>query len=294
MLSLTNWTCWGVALSLVLTLSACDVNQLFQQPTLPSGSAVHLTLGNPSKATTEVTNADNYLMLKPQYALSYNNTKKIPNWVSWQLNQSWLGSSPRRNDFRPDDTLPTNWYRVRPSDYTNSGYDKGHMAPSADRTKTPEDNSATFLMTNMVPQAPDNNQGPWADLEDYCRDLVNQQGKELYIIAGATGSQKTIGTGKVTVPKKTWKVIVVLDQPGLGLRGITSQTRIIAIDMPNEQGIRNTDWKTYKVSVDELESKTGYDLLANISPSIQAVIEAKVDQDVKAPKPIPKTPTKAR
>ena len=294
MLFLTHWIRKVVPLALLLTLSACSLNQLAPNPTIaPTAKRDHLALGNPSNATNNVTNADNYLMIKPQYALSYNNSKKTPNWVSWQLNQSWLGNAPRQNNFRPDDTLPGNWYRVRPSDYTSSGYDKGHMAPSADRTQTVEDNSATFLMTNMVPQAPDNNQGPWADLEDYCRYLV-AQGKELYIIAGSEGTKGTIGTGKVTIPQKTWKVILVLDQPGSGIKGITSKTRVIAIEMPNEQGIRNTDWKKYKVSVRKIEANTGYNFFSNISPSIQAVLESKVDQDINVPKPIPKTPTPRR
>jgi len=250
--------------------------------TTPSAN-VHLTLGNPSRASN--TNPNNYLLQKPQYALSYNNSKRIPNWVSWQLNESWLGNARRQNNFRPDDTLPTGWDRVTPSDYTNSGYDKGHMTPSADclwhcplgnRTRTVEDNAATFLMTNMIPQAPDNNQGPWADLEDYCRELVNQ-GKELYIIAGSSVRKGTIKKGNVTVPRDTWKVIVVSDKPGLGVRGVSSRTRVIAVEMPNKQGIRNKDWRTYRTTVRKLEAATGYNFLSNVAASTQKVIENKLD-----------------
>jgi endonuclease G len=237
-------------------------------------TSVHLTLGNPSNASSS--DSSNYLMQKPQYVLSYNNTKGIPNWVSWQLNKSWLGSGPRQNNFRPDDTLPTTWYHVTPRDYTNSGYDKGHMTPSADRTKTVKDNAATFLMTNILPQAPDNNQGPWADLEDYCRDLVNH-GKELYIISGGYGINTTIANGKVTVPKNTWKVIVVLDGLRLGLSGVTNNTRVIAVIMPNSQGIRNTNWKTYRTTVRQIETATGYNLLSNVPVSVQKEIESRVD-----------------
>ncbi len=67
-------------------------------------------------------------MVKPQYALSYNRSKGTANWVSWQLNSSWLGHMDRQNDFRPDDTLPAGWERVTPSVYSRSGYDKGHIA----------------------------------------------------------------------------------------------------------------------------------------------------------------------
>ena len=240
-----------------------------------SSTSIHLILGNPSKATNSTSNADNYLMVKPQYALSYNQSKGTPNWVSWQLNRSWLGNAQRQNNFRPEPELPANWYHVSPSDYNNSGYDRWHMAPSADRTKNQADNSATFLMTNIVPQEPDNNQGPWADLEDYCRELVSQ-GKELYIIAGPFNKSKAIAEGKITVPTKTWKVIVVLD-PGRGISGVSANTRLIAVEMPNEPGIRNTDWRNYRVSVDKVEAATRYDFLSNVPTTIQKVIESQID-----------------
>lgn len=245
---------------------------------------VHLTMGNPSGATTSTSNSTNYLMEKSQYALSYNNNKRIANWVSWQLNKSWLGSTARQDDFRADTTLPSGWYQVTSSDYTGSGFDRGHMCPSADRTNTVTSNSATFLMTNMVPQAPDNNQGYWAQLENYARSLVNNQNKEVYIISGgygtggtgSNGSATTIAAGKVTVPARLWKILVVTD-PGTGVGGVNSNTRVIAIDTPNTQGNRTTSWGSYRTTVDAIESKTGYDFLSNVSSSIQSVVESRLD-----------------
>ncbi|HEY9643809.1 MAG TPA: DNA/RNA non-specific endonuclease, partial [Coleofasciculaceae cyanobacterium] len=213
-----------------------QVNRSFGNP--------NLVLGNPSAAIASADSADNYLITKPQYALSYNRDKGIPNWVSWQLNASWLGTLPRPA-FTADPLLPEGWYRVSPDDYTGSGFDRGHMIPAADRNRNPDDSKAVFLMTNIFPQAPDNNRGPWEELESDCRDWV-KKGKELYIIAGTAGSggtgekgkRDTIGRGKVAVPASTWKVIVVLDRPGLGLLDITPSTRVIAVNMPNQQGIK--------------------------------------------------------
>jgi endonuclease G len=248
-----------------------------------TGGSVHLTLGNPSNAVTSTSFPSNYLMIKPQYALSYNSTKGTPNWVSWQLNSSWLGSTPRQDTFRNDPSIPAGWYQVQATDFSGSGFDRGHMCPSADRTLTVDDNSATFFMTNMIPQAPDNNQGIWANLESYARTLVSQ-GKELYIISGpfgvggtgSVGTFNTIANGKVTVPNRTWKIIVV-NNPGAGAAGVTTSTRVIAVDIPNIQGIRTDDWHNYRVSVDSLEAKTGFDFLSNVSTSVQSVIEAQVD-----------------
>ncbi|MHC5915238.1 MAG: DNA/RNA non-specific endonuclease [Nostoc sp.] len=63
-------------------------------PTKPSIS-INLLLGNPSGAMALVGTPDNYLLVKPQYVVSYNNSKGTPNWVSWQLNKSWLGTTDR-------------------------------------------------------------------------------------------------------------------------------------------------------------------------------------------------------
>lgn len=267
----------GVASSLLLLIT-------FGYNTVSRGqssttTSVHLTMGNPSRATTNTSNSNNYLLVRPQYVLSYNNSKRIPNWVSWQLNKSWLGNTPRQNDFRPDDALPSGFRRVLPTEFRDSGFDRGHMTPSADRTASKRDNSATFLMTNMIPQAPDNNQGPWEKLESYCRELVVDQGKELYIISGGYGVQRTIAASKITVPERTWKVVVVSDRPGLGVSRITNSTRVIAVDMPNRQGIKDNSWSSFTTTVDNIEASTGYDLLSNAPTSIQNVIEARVDDE---------------
>ncbi|BAZ65764.1 MAG: DNA/RNA non-specific endonuclease [Pelatocladus maniniholoensis HA4357-MV3] len=270
---------------LISCASACLLAVLLATlPTpAPAQTSVHLTMGNPSNAGSS--SLSNYLLVKSQYATSHHCSRGIPNWVSWQLNSSWLGSAPRQDNFRADTTLPNGCYQVSSSDYTGSGFDRGHMTPSADRTNTIANNSATFLMTNIVPQAPDNNQGPWANLENYSRDLVIYEGKELYIISGGYGSggtgsnggASTISSGRVTVPDRVWKAILVLNQPGLGISGVTVNTRVIAVDMPNDQGIRYNDWRSYRVSVDTIEARTGYNLFSNVSDIIENTIEARVD-----------------
>jgi endonuclease G len=253
--------------------------------TTPAPASVHLNMGNPTGAVTSTNAPTNYLMEKPQFALSYHRDKGIPNWVSWHVDASWLGSAPRQDDFRADNTLPTGWYRVSNTSYTGSGFDRGHNCPSADRTRTTTDNSATFLMTNMIPQSPDNNQGPWARLEDYTRTLVNQ-GNECYVImgqygiggTGSNGYRTTIDNDRVTVPNRIWKVIVVLPAAsGDDAARVTTSTRVIAVDMPNTQGIRNNNWGMYRTTVDAIESAAGVDVLSRVPASIQAVIESRVD-----------------
>lgn len=242
----------------------------------PGSSSVHLTMGNPSDAVTNTSYPANYLMEKDEYVLSYHRDNGGPNWTSWHLDTSWLGEAERQDDFRGDNTLPAGWYKVVGSSYSGSGYDRGHMCPSADRTLTEDANSETFLMTNMLPQTADNNRVTWENLESYSRDLVTEDGKELYIISGGYGNAGTINNGHVLVPTYTWKVIIVLDSGSNDVSRVTNSTRTIAIWVPNEDDLDN-DWKTFRVSVDYVESMTGYDFFSNVSDATESTIEAVVD-----------------
>ncbi|KAA9339585.1 DNA/RNA non-specific endonuclease [Hymenobacter busanensis] len=263
------------------------------QPTTPAAAQATgaarrddpLTFGNPSGATSNPDlSPNNYLMVKPQYTLSYSRDRGIPNWVLWHLNKAWLGAAPRQDDFRPDPALPRGWYQVTRNSYSGSGFDKGHNCPSADRSFDLDDNSSTFLMTNMIPQAPNNNQRTWNHLEDYSRDLV-AAGNEVYVLMGSYGKggtgtnglMTTLDQGRVTVPKRIWKVLVVLPQGDNDLQRVAAgQARLIAVDTPNDNTI-DPDWARYRVSVDAIENATGYDLLSKLPVEVQAQLEAKVD-----------------
>lgn len=246
----------------------------------------NMALGNPSNATTTISSSSNYLMIKGNYCLSYNRTKGTPNWVSWHLNIAWKGNAPRKDAFASDATLPPGWVKTTPSDYTNTGFDKGHICPSDDRDGSVAENKETFLMTNMVPQSPVNNQQTWRYLEAYCQQLALYSGMEMYIIAGphgsgGTGSKTTatsIANGKVTVPSQVWKVIVLLPEGSNDISRITTSTRVIAVLMPNQQNVNVRPWGYYRVSVDQIEALTGYNILSALPASIQNAIEAKVDK----------------
>jgi endonuclease G len=245
----------------------------------------NLAMGNPSGATSNINIPNNYLMVKSQYTLSYNNSKGGPNWVSWHLSSAWEGPSTRCDCFTGDATLPAGFLKVVTSNYSNSGFDRGHQCPSEDRTGSDSDNAATFLMTNMLPQAPNLNEITWEALESYCRSLLTS-GNEVYIIAGGYGSggtgdsagvKTTIDNGKINVPAHCWKVIVVLPVGSNDVSRVSTSTRVIAVDMPNTNTVNAHTWGYYRTSVNAIESATGYDFLSNVPTSIQAVIEASVD-----------------
>lgn len=249
-------------------------------------------------APVDQTQQDELLLVKPQYVLSYNRFRNAPNWAAWRLTAADLGDTGRtRSGFAPDPQLPDGVYRVLQGDYRGSGYDRGHLVPSAQRTADPEDNAATFLTTNILPQRHDLNAGAWESLESWSLDMA-RQGWELYTVAGGlyppqcatdrTGagnspdpSCESIGrsddvTRRVGVPTSTWKVIVMVPQ-GAGLRGVSAQTPALAVDMPND-GSAGHDWRRYVLSVDALEQRTGYDFFTAVPPAVQGAIEARVFQ----------------
>ncbi len=157
----------------------------------------NIGMGNPSGATTVVSNSSNYLLVRSQYALSYNNSKGMANWVCWHLTSTDIGSTTRCDCFAQDPALPSTYFRATTSNYTNTGFDRGHMCNSEDRTKSDTDNNATFYMSNITPQAPILNEQTWESLEEYCRTLAGQ-GNELYIIAGSYGTGGTGSNGGTT------------------------------------------------------------------------------------------------
>ncbi|BAZ44431.1 DNA/RNA non-specific endonuclease [Chondrocystis sp. NIES-4102] len=246
-----------IILIIIIWLTGCS------QPAIYN---IHLQYGNPSGAND---NYNNYLIERPAYALSYNCQAGIPNWVSWELDSSWLGNLARSDNFRPDSDLPPDCYAVRPLDYRGTGYDRGHLIPSGDRTQNSVDNSDTFLMSNMIPQSPANNREVWRELEEYSRTLA-KSGNKLYLIAGGNGIAEKIAQSKVVVPQYTWKVILVV-KPDTKLTVNNAYT--IAVWIPNSEQVKNTKWQDYLVSVEEVEKRTGYNFFDQLPKSIQAQIE---------------------
>jgi endonuclease G, mitochondrial len=234
-----------------------------------SGS-VHVALGTPRDADP----SDEYFIDEHSFVLSYSPEKRVPNWVAWQLDRTHLGHIRRKDDFRCDLALPARFYRVKESDYLHSGYDRGHMCPSADRQDSAEDNSQTFLFTNIQPQLHELNAGPWEQLERYARQRV-QHGALLYVVAGGVFSAPfPIIGNRIAVPAANFKIIVVLNQ-GQGPRDVDESTQVLAVLMPNRRGVGDREWTEYLTSVDAIERASGYDFLNAIPERVQRVIEAR-------------------
>jgi endonuclease G, mitochondrial len=281
-------------LILSVFFTACDKNNddNNNNPVNPvqPGDNDHILLGNPTNATPNAGNGGNYFKDNIYYKLAYSSSRGIPVWVSWHLQSSDVGTTPRQDDFRPDN-LPSSYYAVSSSSYNSSGFDRGHNVPSADRTSSVPANSSTFLMTNIIPQAPNFNQGPWEGLEDFIRNTLVGNNNEAFIVmgnwgAGGKGSGgtvvNTIDNGNVTVPSTVWKVVVVIPKSNDDLNRVSSSATLVAVEMPNDNTLYTTSgkdvWKNYTVKVRDLETHAA---AAGVSLNLFSALPAAVANALK-------------
>ena len=226
--------------------------------------------------------SDDIIIRYPQFIASFNPARGTSNWVAYELDPTHFGAEDRCDCFTFDPTLPAEIPRYTTADYTGAGafhdygIDRGHLARSFDRTAGSLDNARTFYFSNIIPQAADLNQGPWAEFENYLGNLARTGGKEVYILTGVAGEKGTIkNEGRIVIPASTWKVAVIMPADA-GLADVVDyrDLDVIAVTMPNEPGVRDVNWETYMTTVDAIEALTGYDLLALLEDKTENAVES--------------------
>ena len=187
-------------------------------PAQESSEKEHLKHGYPSK--------EGVILYRRGYVLSYNTETKVANWAAYHLSDEYLnGAEERSDDFRADEEIPEG-KRSELKDYERSGYDRGHLVPSADMKRSEEIQSESFLLTNMAPQIGIGfNRGIWKCLEEKVREDAEELG-DIYVIVGPLYEQeeiKTIGDNKVRIPDRFFKIVLKDDG-----------SELEAYDLPNE------------------------------------------------------------
>lgn len=237
-------------LTLAVAAIACSHRLVPTSPEAPreTGSG-QLELPSTRATDTLIYNAEG------RYTLLYRPHAKVPQWVAYKLTSSDLtGASDRSNAFAPDPRLSRyGWPSATHSDYRGSGYDRGHLLPSADRTDSEASNRSTFLYSNMAPQHPRLNRGAWKVLEEHLRRSTSGY-DTLYIVVGtvlATPDPQTIGD-RVAVPALFFKAIAFR-------RGDIFESK--AYVMPNDESrLSGRTFSDFEVSVDSVERLSGLDL----------------------------------
>jgi endonuclease G len=199
------------------------------------------------------------------YTVNYNEEHEQANWVSYELTIDMLKKvTDRKNNFIEDPSVTTK--SANSDDYKNTGYDRGHLCPSADMCWSNITMEESFFMSNISPQSPKLNRNAWKYLESDIRKWVIRDSILTIICAGVLIKDlPKIGIkNKVSVPKLFYKVI--LDNHG-------SVKKAVGFIFPN--GYCSDDIWKYAVSVDSVESLTGFDFFAGVSPKIESTFNPK-------------------
>ena len=215
----------------------------------------HLVKGMPSNNSDQV-------LCRTGYAVGYNYQTKNADWVAYHVpKESGNAQFKRSNNFKADAELPE-YAQSTLSDYSKSGYDRGHLAPSAAMDFSQQSMQESFLLSNMSPQLPGFNRVGWRLLEEHVRDLANEY-QELYVVTGPIyeGNEASIGDG-VVIPSAFYKVI--LDP---------YYNDAIAFIVPHRD-VSGSELVNFVTTIDDVEQRTNLDFFANTSDDIENSMEA--------------------
>jgi len=203
-----------------------------------------------SSVVGQLPQLQNHLIQHKYYTLNYNEQHEQADWVMYKLSPAMLKNRvvDRKDCFRMDKMVRSK--SASSSDYSKSGYDKGHLCPSADMLFDSIAMVETFFMSNMSPQKPYFNRGIWKKLEGFTRNYVMVQ-DGVYVVTGPilTNNLNTIGKNKVSIPNYYYKILVDNDMD-----------KAIGFLMKNEKTSLPLD--SFVVSIDSLEKLTGMDFFS--------------------------------
>lgn len=252
-----NWILFWLVLAVVAIACSHRMGPLLPTTVMPdgtdgSGVCGGLELPALREYDTVIYNAEG------RYTFLYAPAYKVAHWVAYKLTRADVSGEVSRSDaFREDVLLEMyGWPSATHADYKGSGYDRGHLLPSADRTSSAAANRATFLYSNMAPQLPRLNRGAWKSLEEHLRRQTADY-DTLYIVVGALLEDElpTIGSG-VAVPKLFFKAVVLRED-----NDFTGEAYV----MPNDaERLEGHGYADFKVTMDSVERLTGLDLFPSI------------------------------
>lgn len=224
-----------------------------------------LPFGEPRVADTAKAPKDIVVLRRKGYWVGWSPSLGHPVWAAYAVpTRKLLEAPPARPPFERDPEAPRS---PLPTDYTGTGYDRGHMAPNyliATRFGKAAQRE-TFLMSNIAPQRPDLNRGPWRLLEQTVADDLSGIGDPLWVITGAVPDRtKRLGKARVRVPSGFYKIIAAIHRGRL---------RVLAALMAQETPGSKRPRYCFR-SVDTLEALTGLDFFPALSEERQRALEA--------------------
>ncbi|MDR3137631.1 MAG: DNA/RNA non-specific endonuclease [Tannerellaceae bacterium] len=208
------------------------------------------------------------ILYRTGYVLSYNSDYRLANWVAWALTEAEALSKEieREDSFKADPDVKGKAAQL--SDYKNSGFDRGHLAPAGDMGWSEMAMKESFYLSNICPQAPNLNRGIWKTIEEESRRWAVDYG-EVLIVAGPVvqPGASHIGKNEVVVPQYFYKVICRLSH---------NKCHGIAFLLEN-RAYKDVDWRFLAIPVDSVEKVTGIDFFPLLPDRIEEDMESVVD-----------------
>ena len=198
------------------------------------------------------------------YTVSYNEQRRNPNWVAYELTaQEVAGTEPRGDDFVPDPMVVGR--QATTDDYKRSGWDRGHLAPAADMKWSDDAMAESFYMSNISPQNQNLNRGVWKSIEELVRENASRHGK-LLVVTGPVFTNKKglgyIGDNRVLIPNGFYKVLLAYDGEYTG----------IGFYCENVAGKKKLT--KYARTIDEIEELAGIDFFHMLPDEIETAVES--------------------
>lgn len=208
------------------------------------------------------------------FTLCYRESYELSEWVAYILTKEELNKiTGRPKKFYTDYNIST--LSADPSDYTRSGYDRGHLAPAADMEWSEQTAKESSLMSNIAPQTSQLNQGLWNELEQKVRKWARKFG-EIAVITGPVLEKepfeyKTIGKNNVAVPEYFYKVLLAPQKTKDGKGKFIA----LAFIMPNNNCTGSL--YDYASTIDEVERRTGLNFFSLIPDAVEEELENNID-----------------
>ena len=210
------------------------------------------------------------------YSLEWDCTKRANRWTCYQMHEGNSMKNVSRNDsFTEDPDIPYAFCSHN-SDYSGTGFSRGHLCPSADRLCSKEQNKQTFYLSNMQPQYAEHNEGLWANLEALVRRWNQTSYRDtLYVVKAATIDQEDqvamYTESGLPVAKYFYMAVLAVKDGSYTALGIWTEHLNVADT--------NKHYADYVISIDELEQRTGIDFFCNLPDDIEATVESTVSLD---------------
>ena len=212
-------------------------------------------------------NRENQIIEYKGYTVSYNEAKKTPNWVAYELTEEETDGPWSRRGLRFVADPNCECKQADNEDYRDSGYSRGHLAPAGDMKWDSLAMIECFYFTNCIPQDEALNNGRWNQLEMKARAVARDYGR-VYVVCGPVFQDQDtlcIGYNRVAVPHACFKALLIPKGESYSA---------IAFLMQNEREDRSL--RECALSVDELETVLGMDLYYNLPDEIEGLVESKV------------------